>query len=93
MANFGRKSTSEMPAAKPAEKTDLTANQILIKRLVETACGDAAHYVQLKPAGNNRLVITLCVRNAIEGQRLGERILVMPELEPYKVDLEMEVKP
>lgn len=87
------------PSANAADKPKdtantkpLTANQTHIKRLIEVACGDAAREVELRSLGENRLTIALKVRSAGEGQRLGERILLMPELEPYKVDLEMEVK-
>jgi hypothetical protein len=85
---LARPATREMEPAKP-----LTPNQAHIKRLIEVACGDAGRDVVVKPIGNNRLVINLRVSNAGDGQRLGERILMMPELEPYKVDLDMEVKP
>jgi hypothetical protein len=78
---------------KPAEPVKpLSANQAHIKRLIEVACGDAAQDVELKALSENRLIIALRVRSAGEGQHLGQRILMMPELEPYKVDLAMEVK-
>jgi len=80
-------------AERPAEQVrPLTPNQVHIKRLIEVTCGDAAQDVDMKAMGENRLSIALRVRSAGEGQRLGERILMMPELEPYKVDLAMEVK-
>lgn len=82
-----------LPAKSAPVVKPLTPNQLHIKRLVEVAVGDLARDLELKPQDGNRIVISLRVRNAADGQRLGERILAMPELEPYKVDLEMEVKP
>jgi hypothetical protein len=83
---------AEKPAEPAKPVTPLTPNQAHIKRLIEAACGDAAQDVALKSAGDNRLTISLRVRSAGEGQHLGERILMMPELEPYKVELAMEVR-
>jgi hypothetical protein len=82
------------PAARTSQGTVMTqqTHEQILHRIDELG-GPAVHDVRIQSAGNNQCVIQLKVRNRQEGQEIGQKIMNLPELAPYKVDLQMQVEP
>jgi len=64
-----------------------------LKQRVEAVCGKAASDVEVNVQPNKRLVVQMKARTKDEGEQLGLRIMALPELAPYQVDLAISVKP
>ena len=67
--------------------------QIQILKRIEETCGGAARDLRVQSAGDNQCTILCKVRNKTEGQEIGRKIMNLPELAPYKVDLQVQVQP
>jgi hypothetical protein len=83
-------STAQPAHAAPAPPAGFAGQ---VKRSIEMQGGDSIRDVTVRLEANNNVRIGVKVRSAPEGQRIGERIMNMPELGPYHTDLEMEVVP
>jgi hypothetical protein len=63
-----------------------------IQRKIEMVCGPTASYVEVTSQGPKVLQVRLSVRTEDEAKRLSRKILDMPELVPYEVDLNVDIK-
>jgi hypothetical protein len=81
------------PPAPPHTAVPSATVRHQIKQHVEAVCGKAARDVEVNVQPNNRLVVQMKVHSKEEGEQLGQRIMALPELAPYQVDLAMAVKP
>jgi hypothetical protein len=77
--------------AQPAPGTMSAAEQLNVMKKISSVCGNAASDVQVKCLGNGDCVIMLRVASKQQGQELGPKILNLPELNDYKVKLQMQV--
>ena len=64
-----------------------------LKRRIETTCGRSVRQVLVASQGPRNLQVRLTVRSEDEGQILSRKVLEMPELAAYEVNLSVEVKP
>jgi hypothetical protein len=62
-----------------------------LKHRVESVCGAAAADVDLVVRSATDVLVKFRVRDAVEGERLAGKVLSMPELAAYHVDLEVKV--
>ena len=84
------------PATSPAAKTarPLVPNTDLLARLktrVESVCGKLALEIRLVPESRRNLRVELTVPDDDAAAALSEKILSMPELAAYHVDLDVKV--
>jgi len=77
--------------AQPVPGTMSAAEQLNVMKKIASVCGNAASDVQVKCLGNGDCVIMLRVASKQQGQELGPKILNLPELNDYKVKLQMQV--
>jgi hypothetical protein len=63
-----------------------------LKQRVLATCGRAARDVEVIARSDTNLVIRLKVQDVPTGERVGPQILAIPELEPYQVDLEVQIQ-
>jgi hypothetical protein len=78
----------------PPKTRGLVPNTALLQRLtarVEVVCGGSASEVKLIPQTARDLRVQLKVRNDADGARLAEKVLQIPELASYHVDLDVRV--
>jgi hypothetical protein len=80
------------PAAQSGTVMTQQAHEQILRRIDELG-GPAVHDVRIQSAGGNQCVIQLKVRSRQEGQEIGQKIMNLPELAPFKVDLQMQVEP
>jgi hypothetical protein len=72
----------------------LVPNAALLERLtarVRSTCGTGAAEVKLIPQSARDLRVEFKVHSDADGARIAEKILLMPELAPYHVDLDVKV--
>ena len=81
--------TATAPAPGAAAMTPAMQGQLL-QRIHEIG-GAGLQDARMHSTGRNDCVIQVTVRSRAEGQEIGQKILKMPELVPYKVDLKVEV--
>jgi hypothetical protein len=81
------------PAAHPAGAVMTQDAQVQILHRIEQVGGPAVHDARIQSAGGNQCVIQLKVRSRQEGQEIGQKIMNLPELAPFKVDLQMQIEP
>jgi hypothetical protein len=81
--------------AQPAPSGPISSPQVqsyLFQRIEEVGHGKVQD-IRLQSKSNTECVIHVTVRNAADGQEVGKKIIRMPELTPYKVDLQVHIKP
>jgi hypothetical protein len=87
------------PAAKPqldqgpAPNTTLVEFAARLKRRVEVVCGGAAKGVEVHVRSATSLLICLKAPSTAVGEQLAGKVLSLPELGPYQVDLEVKTTP
>jgi len=80
--------------AQTTTKPDLVPNAPLLARLkarMESVCASGATDVHLVPLTGRSLLVQFKVRDDAEAARLAEKILTMPELANYHLDLDVKV--
>jgi hypothetical protein len=77
----------------PAAATSPLPTPSQIKQRIVAVCGSTARSVSVAPRGGKHLQISVTVQTEAEAQRLSEKILDMPELAPFEVDLHVELRP
>jgi hypothetical protein len=78
------------PTAGPVTSTEVQG--FLCNRIQQIGEGKVRD-VRVQGTSSNACVISLAVPTATEGQQVGQKIINMPELVPYKVDLQIRVQP
>lgn len=89
-AQVAQAPAAQVPA-QPMPGTMSAAEQLNVMKKIASVCGNAASDVQVKCLGNGDCVIMLRVASKQQGQELGPKILNLPELNDYKVKLQMQV--
>jgi hypothetical protein len=74
-----------------AEEMPDTAATARLREQVERACGVGARDVRVLRRSASDLLVQFKVRNEAEAEQLAERVLSMPELAPYHLDLDVSV--
>jgi osmotically-inducible protein OsmY len=64
-----------------------------MKECIEKACAGKGRNVEVTVRSANSLMVRLKARNTTEGASLSKKILDLPELGPYQVNLEVKVAP
>jgi hypothetical protein len=90
------KNQPAVPQKKPAPKTAPPAPKkdpavLKMEQRIAQACGKAATDVQVRFSSAHRLQITLRAANRAEGERLARKVLNLPELLSYHIDLSVKV--
>jgi hypothetical protein len=80
-------SAAQKVNAAPLPRLDL----VRLKKRIEVVCGKAARDVQVLAPSPATLLVRVKAVNRAEGQRLPDQIFLLPELEPYQVDLEVKI--
>ncbi len=83
----GTKSGVAPSAARPSATT-----LAHLKQRIEAACGSGSHDIQVMSRGAKDLQVVVTVKSEAEAQRLSAKILEMPELAPYEIDLRVELR-
>lgn len=78
------------PMAGPVTSAEVQG--FLANRIQEIGEGKVRD-LRVQGTASNSCVISLTVPSAIDGQQVGQKIINMPELVPYKVDLQIRVQP
>lgn len=79
------------PVAGPMPTGPVSAPEVqkaLFQR-IQNLGGAKVHDIRIQSHGSNDCIIHVTVRNAADGQEVGKKIIDMPELTPYKVDLQV----
>jgi hypothetical protein len=76
----------------PALPAPAKAAVAQVKQRVLAACGKSARDVEVIARSNVNLLIRLKVPDVAMGEQLGPQILALPDLEPYQVDLEIQIQ-
>ncbi len=81
-----------MPVAAPSPPPALPPQAVAkLKQRVESVCGTKAQSLELTARSANTLQLRFKVQSEADGQALGKRVMDLPELSPYQVDLKVEV--
>ena len=67
--------------------------QVQIHKRIEELGAGAIRDLRMQTTGDHQCVIQFNVRSRAEGQEIGQKIMNMPELAPFKVDLQVQVQP
>lgn len=65
--------------------------QSFLRSRITTACGGAARSVTIKFTENGSVWVGLRVKTKAIGQQLGMRVMDLPELAPFKVQMEVQI--
>lgn len=84
------KATSQTPTA-PVTRVVYSPEVARLRGRIEAVCGKLAKDMEVKPDSPTSLQVRFKVRTAEDGERLGMKIMQMPELAPYKVSLDVQV--
>jgi hypothetical protein len=84
--------TTAAEPADPAPHVPARAVAAQVKQRVQATGGPAARDVEVIARSDVNLLIRLKVADVTTGERLGPQILAIPELEPYHVDLEVQIQ-
>lgn len=77
----------------PAAATSPLPTPSQIKQRITAVCGSTARSVSVSSRGAKHLHISVTVQTEAEAQRLSEKILDLPELAAFEVDLHVELRP
>ena len=56
-----------------------------------TVCAGSVHDVEVFPESASSLKVKFKVRSAVEAEQVGAKIMQLPELAPYRVNLDVQV--
>jgi len=79
-----------LPTAQPAAGMSPVLQGQLLQKIHDLG-GVAVQDARIHCTSKNACVIQVVVRSRAEAQEIGQKVLKMPELVPYKVDLKVEV--
>jgi hypothetical protein len=64
-----------------------------LKDYIQTACGEEADGLAVALDSGNRLQVRFRVKNDANGERIGRKIIALPELARYQVSFDIDVLP
>ncbi len=65
--------------------------QVRLRQRIAATCGKSMKDVEVTLLPNNGMLVRLKAKDAAEGERLSDKIFLMPELETYQVSLDIPV--
>ncbi|OAI54571.1 hypothetical protein AYO44_03235 [Planctomycetaceae bacterium SCGC AG-212-F19] len=77
----------------PKSATPVTSPEVqkVLFQRIQKVGGAKVQDIRIQSRGGNDCVIHVTVKNAADGQEVGKKIIDMPELTPYKVDLQVHL--
>jgi hypothetical protein len=84
--------TTEVSIQAPVKHIKAPANTRLQERIA-AVCGRAVRDVEVTQLSEKELLVRVKARTAGEGEQLSSKIFQMPELDPYKVSLDIPLAP
>jgi hypothetical protein len=83
----------DLPVEPAAPAADLAAVGTQMRQKIVAVFGDKVNGIEVTALSPTSLTIRLRAANASDGQRLASAVFKMPELRPYQVNLEIDLKP
>jgi hypothetical protein len=86
-------SSTPMPPAPLTIAAPPVSPETMLQQHIQMMCGSAVRDVEILATAHTSYLVRMKVHDVQTGERLGHRILEMPELQPYQVNLEVHIVP